>query len=156
MACCRARTTTVLPASAVGIEAGDIGGAGDEAAGQRQVDRGKIEQRAVLVGHGKPGDQRIALVVAEGVGGLFPGPGLDGAGDIDLGADALGQVDIEADQFAAGIAEVEGREIGGGEEADGRDRRQAGQDFAGAGIGVIGQRLGEGGGGEEGEGQGDE
>src|SRR5690606_8940857 len=102
----------------------------------------EVELRARLFRHGEAGDQRIALVVAQGIGSLIPWPSLDRTGDVDLGADTLGQVDVETDQFATRITEVEGRKIGRGEKADGRDGSEAGRDFAGARIGMIGQRLG--------------
>src|SRR5690606_39651392 len=111
-----------------------------EAAGQRQIDRGEVEQRAVLRRQRQSGDQRVALVVVQRPRSLFPGPGLDGAGDLDFVAEAARQVDVEADQLALVVAIVEGREVRRGQEADSRYAGEIGRQVARARIDVIGQR----------------
>src|SRR5690606_3755657 len=118
--------------------------AGDEASRQHEIDRGEVEARAVGRGDREAGDHGVALVVLEGLGRLLPGPGLDGAGDVELAADGTGAGDGEADEFPGDVAVVEGREVARREEADGRYRGRRRGEVARAGIDVIGQRLREG------------
>ena len=118
----------------------------DEAAGQHQVDRREIEQRAVLGRHRETGDQRIALLVLERLRRLFPRPGLHGAGDLRARSQsARARSTLKPTSSPVSSRKLNGGIVGRGQEADGRHRREVGHHVAGARIDVIGQRLAEGG-----------
>ena len=60
-----------------------------------------------------------AVLALQRVGEIVERPRLDGAADGELGADRPRQVDVEAGEVAVRVEKIEGREIVGGDEANG-------------------------------------
>jgi hypothetical protein len=99
-----------------------------EAGGQAEIRPREGISFAVLRGHGRPRDQRLALSGLHRRVQFLPRQALDLAarGDGKLAADRPRQLDIEAGEAALPVEEVEGREVDRGQEANAPDAGKVG------------------------------
>ena len=101
-------------------------GARHEARRRAVVGIAEIGAPPRLRGGSDRGDHRVAAILVECIEQRVERPRLDGAADLDLVADAAGEIDIEAGRVAVLPGIVERRIIEIGQEADGLDARQVG------------------------------
>ena len=88
-----------------------------KAAGRLEIAVGEIDLGQRLRRDRVRGDDGVGLAAPQGQQQLAPRAHLDVAGGVELQADGARQIDVEADQHAVLVVEVEGREVAFGQEA---------------------------------------